>query len=754
MPLISIKLDVDDKTFQQAIKRAAKALGQLDDRPGDFVPSFDVSNLPGALRQVSTLQGALGAFGTMGLPGQFAAIGLQLGEMAWQMGEAGATTLRTEASFERLAAGVGESGQAILQAMQAASQGTVSNADLMAAANRALVLGVADSAEEMAALTEAAIIRGRDVGVSATQAVNDLVTGIGRMSPEILDNLGIANASGAFREYAAELGKTVDQLTEVEKKQALVNSVLASTEGVSLVDDAAASFERMDAALANAQEALGQLFSPAVAAVAEAVAEAIAQGATIALNAAKTPATELEQTFASLEERALVWSDVYARSLGSGFADVAAQSQTQAFRTLQFAIDAAAQALASGVPGAQSWGDTLAFVANESLRTGQVSQQNLAVLSALIPVIQGQTAAYVAQGPAIDAVTQKLLSQAQAARQAIAATAASQSAGLRSQMLGMAGDLGAGAALNQYKELNAELNTRTQLMQSWGYTAERIEFENAAWIENTTGALRAQIAEMGKLESAGVSAGRSIDSAFQSLESRVSGVLSQSLALDVGVNPADFLPREDAINENARRLAAIMRNGLGDQEWMAEFKAEVPGVFDEIAASANPQQAAAKILQEFQAGLRPELLDKDAAKERVRQMILGEQSMAALAGEIAQELAQEMGISMPEALGAAQSALGVDNAEGAGMQASFLGGLDANGIATTTTSKIAAAFKENESAIRGSGGVVGAWWGEGFMATVGANVPPGLLEMLTAKLLPMIQAATALQSSATTPDGA
>jgi len=194
---------------------------------------------------------------------------------------------------------------------------------------------------------------------------------------------------------------------------------------------------------------------------------------------------------------------------------------------------------------------------------------------------------------------------------------------------------------------------------------------------------------------AGSGVGSMQSSLQSSIESMVGGQLQGALSMDV-TWPGMEGPRQDAINENARRLAAIMRDGLGDQEWLGEFKAEAPGIFDEIANSANPQQAAAKILQEFQAGLRPELLDKDAAKERVRQMILGEQSMAALAGEIAQELAQEMGISVPEALGAAQSALGVDNVEGGGRQASFLGGLDANGIATTTTSKIAAQMEHND----------------------------------------------------------
>src|SRR5690606_21785964 len=102
---------------------------------------------------------------------------------------------------------------------------------------------------------------------------------------------------------------------------------------------------------------------------------------------------------------------------------------------------------------------------------------------------------------------------------------------------------------------------------------------------------------------------------FDDLRSKVQGIIDQSTTLDVGLNPADFLPREDAINENARRLAAIMRDGIGNQEWLDEFKTEVPGIFDEIAGSGDPRAAAARILQEFQAGLRPELLDKQQIKD-------------------------------------------------------------------------------------------------------------------------------------------
>ncbi len=72
MAIVTLKFDVDDKAALQKIERIKKSLGQLDNRPGDFVPSFDVSNLPDSLRQISTLQGALGSLkglGAVGLEG-------------------------------------------------------------------------------------------------------------------------------------------------------------------------------------------------------------------------------------------------------------------------------------------------------------------------------------------------------------------------------------------------------------------------------------------------------------------------------------------------------------------------------------------------------------------------------------------------------------------------------------------------------------------------------------------------------------
>lgn len=52
----------------------------------------------------------------------------------------------------------------------------------------------------------------------------------------------------------------------------------------------------------------------------------------------------------------------------------------------------------------------------------------------------------------------------------------------------------------------------------------------------------------------------------------------------------------------------------------------------------------AQLLKDFQDGLRPELLDKEKAKDLVRRGLLGEKNLKSLTDEIAKELAGELGV--------------------------------------------------------------------------------------------------------------
>jgi len=132
-------------------------------------------------------------------------------------------------SFTRMSEALGQNGDEIVSALKKASAGTVSETDLMLSANRAYSLGVAKNTKEFTTLMEVARLKSREMGTTTTDAFNDIVVGIGRGSPMILDNLGIIIKSGEAQEqYAKSLGKTVEQLTANEKKEAIKNAVLVS----------------------------------------------------------------------------------------------------------------------------------------------------------------------------------------------------------------------------------------------------------------------------------------------------------------------------------------------------------------------------------------------------------------------------------------------------------------------------------------------------------------------------------------------
>lgn len=130
-------------------------------------------------------------------------------------------------SFERLSQSAGIASEEMLNAMRKASRWTVADTKLMASANTALSLWVVKSADDMATLMEIARVKWQAMWRSMEEALDDIVRWLGRASPMILDNLWIViNQTEAQEEYAKTLWKTASELTEAEKKQALVNAVV------------------------------------------------------------------------------------------------------------------------------------------------------------------------------------------------------------------------------------------------------------------------------------------------------------------------------------------------------------------------------------------------------------------------------------------------------------------------------------------------------------------------------------------------
>ncbi len=181
---------------------------------------------------------------------------------AFNFGEIAAGNERLRESGAQLAAGYGESLDRIITKVRAASLGTVSDMDIIASANKAMMLGVGGNAEQLANLMEIAAFRGRAMGLSTSQAFDDMTRGIGRMSPMILDNLGIVvDAESTYVKYAQSIGKTSNELTRNEKVQALLNRVIEEgnrqlEEAGGLVEDNASKYEKFNAELENAKNSL------------------------------------------------------------------------------------------------------------------------------------------------------------------------------------------------------------------------------------------------------------------------------------------------------------------------------------------------------------------------------------------------------------------------------------------------------------------------------------------------------------------
>lgn len=129
--------------------------------------------------------------------------------------------------FERLNIGVKQSSDGMLQSLRTATKGMVSDFELMKGSNKALLLGLPVTEESMGELAAAATSLGRAMGMDATKSLDDLITALGRSSPMILDNLGLSVKLGEANEaYAAKLGKTVEAMTDAEKKMAFYEAAM------------------------------------------------------------------------------------------------------------------------------------------------------------------------------------------------------------------------------------------------------------------------------------------------------------------------------------------------------------------------------------------------------------------------------------------------------------------------------------------------------------------------------------------------
>ena len=154
-----------------------------------------------------------------------------------------------------------DSADTLMAKMRTATKESVSDSNLILAANRAMAMGISE--EGLPRLAEIAEAAARIMGTDTTDMFSNIVTGIARGSPLILDNLGIiVSISEANEAYAETIGKSASALSEAEQQQALLNAVMDQGQILidkagTTVDNTALASDRLAASTANLNLAMG-----------------------------------------------------------------------------------------------------------------------------------------------------------------------------------------------------------------------------------------------------------------------------------------------------------------------------------------------------------------------------------------------------------------------------------------------------------------------------------------------------------------
>ena len=133
-------------------------------------------------------------------------------------------------AFNNLSGGTDKATVAIGK-LKSATNGTMSEFDLFQQANNAMVLGVTKNSDEMAHMFDVAQRLGAALGKDTRHSVESLITGIGRQSRLMLDNIGIiVKSDEAYEKYAKSLDTTADKLTDAQKKQAFLTATMEAAD--------------------------------------------------------------------------------------------------------------------------------------------------------------------------------------------------------------------------------------------------------------------------------------------------------------------------------------------------------------------------------------------------------------------------------------------------------------------------------------------------------------------------------------------
>jgi len=246
--LAQVKLEKGQKAYERALSKTNKQIGLFDTN---------------GKRLAQTNGSIANSFATIRSKMLLWSFAMSMGiRQLTQMGKEAAVLEGMSRAFDTLSGGT-ENATVAIDKLRGATNNTMSDFDLFQQANNAMVLGVSRNSDEMAEMFDIAQRLGRALGKDTRMSVESLITGIGRQSRLMLDNIGIiVKSEEAYEAYAKKLGKSTDDLTDAEKKQAFLTATMESArqkvadlgvETLSTVD----KFDQLTTSADNLQNRIG-----------------------------------------------------------------------------------------------------------------------------------------------------------------------------------------------------------------------------------------------------------------------------------------------------------------------------------------------------------------------------------------------------------------------------------------------------------------------------------------------------------------
>lgn len=222
-------------------------------------------------------------------------------------------------TFRHLVEATGTNGEALLRELERVNNGLLTQAELMRIANLTMQANVPELTAALPKLLEVAKAAALAAGQDLYWTYDSLVRGIMRASPLLIDNANIfLRVSKSIHDYAAALGKGVEELTIAERQTALLQAVLADADR--MIESSGVSAELAAVKLAALRTAWQEFRQEMGRGLWEAGGEAITEWLTRTLRGIM----EAQQATRALREHVMAMRDAFREA---GMAAEAAQAE-------------------------------------------------------------------------------------------------------------------------------------------------------------------------------------------------------------------------------------------------------------------------------------------------------------------------------------------------------------------------------------------------------------------------------------------